>query len=946
MTARALAQAYRPGDLALASVAPLQAWFGSGGGSADAATAADGLSAPVGPPYPPDVVLLGPAGPARDSSLLAAVVEWLVRRPPPRGCVGALLLTPSRERAEGLMEAAWALGERLSGRGLGLPGEAPGAGEAAAGAAAAGGEASGRRSRPEGSVLHVMAAHGGTTFRDDVSALRASPPELLIATPGRAAELLSSTKVKLSPLFCGLGLLAVDGAELLAEPGLLGQVEQLLRLLPNTPLSGPAAIGHRRDSPGTASSAPLVTLLAATPPLTRPRAGAGAQTPAPVQSRAAAPGGSGTAVQLGPDLGLLASLALRPGFVVASLPRMAAAGPGPTAAEAGGSGAAAAAAGWGPGAAAGGGDAAGAGQGGSLAAAVAAALPRAAAALLGPGLARAQQQGQPLSLPPVPLHVFPLPYREHLPYLYVILRQHMLAQGRHKVVVQLPAAKLASLYAKLFQALGFPAAEAHTSRSDAGRAAAVRDFAAGPRGLLFATPELGAAAAADPRAAVTLIVWVGVPRPGSQVVGQMAAVQQAGAAAALGGGLGPAGGEGGRASAGGGYSEDAVPSGAGPAPPVPRCLLLIPEIDGAAAVAAAARVEEALAAAGLGRVVPVQPGPWAGPLEAVQRRVGLALGRVAPSVKQRGLEGLLGHLWASHARGGAGGAALPLPLPPPPPQALAARGQAPRSPPPPAAPALGAEQLGLWARQFAATVGLPQPPLLSRFAAARMGLGLAGGAGPTGVVLVAAYPPPLGLVRRVRPPPPPPEPAWATHLRNKKRRLALRAHQQRLREQQEAKRARMAEARARREARVAGREPAPAAEAEAEAKAAAEASVEAEGSPHAPGMQQAKGKGRGDEAAGPRRRTRKAVGDAAKPDRGQGGAQQGPSRDPARSSAVGAHLVEPGVQEAEQRPPSAGQRPKRQQAQAGGREHGAQRGPKGVPRPRRQQPKGGAGDAA
>ena len=59
------------------------------------------------------------------------------------------------------------------------------------------------------------------------------------------------------------------------------------------------------------------------------------------------------------------------------------------------------------------------------------------------------------------------------------------------MLVQLPSAALASLYARVFQSLGFPAAEAHGRTPPATREAAVRAFLSGPRGLLFTTPGAG-----------------------------------------------------------------------------------------------------------------------------------------------------------------------------------------------------------------------------------------------------------------------------------------------------------------------------------------------------------------------------------------------------------------------------------------------------------------------
>lgn len=65
------------------------------------------------------------------------------------------------------------------------------------------------------------------------------------------------------------------------------------------------------------------------------------------------------------------------------------------------------------------------------------------------------------------------------------------------------------------QALGFPAAEAHSRMSAQARAAAVRDLREGPRGLLVGTDPLGGSLAgagghggAGAGAQLTLVVWV------------------------------------------------------------------------------------------------------------------------------------------------------------------------------------------------------------------------------------------------------------------------------------------------------------------------------------------------------------------------------------------------------------------------------------------------------
>ncbi|GIL48183.1 hypothetical protein Vafri_4868 [Volvox africanus] len=261
--------------------------------------------------------------------------------------------------------------------------------------------------------------------------------------------------------------------------------------------------------------------------------------------------------------------------------------------------------------------------------------------------------------PLVPLHVLAVSYEEHLPYLYVIIRQHMLSEGRHKIVVQFPSANLAKLYACLFQALGFPAATAHSRMGQAARQEAVRDFAAGHRGLLFCTELTGL----DAGCGLTMVLWVGLPHRPSQLVQHMAAIQQAAsvaaastAAAAAAAGAAP-GGQLGSVDAQSQHPQTApvitnasisiagavpsttesssemnatgVPAVTGArfpavtAAPVPlqpvRCLLLLNDVEKLRPVVVAAG--EAMAAAELGRVLPVQPGGLSGPLDSVSRRI-------------------------------------------------------------------------------------------------------------------------------------------------------------------------------------------------------------------------------------------------------------------------------------------------------------------------------------
>ncbi|GLC52288.1 hypothetical protein PLESTB_000605300 [Pleodorina starrii] len=1042
-TARALARGFRAGDLALASAGPLQVWcrglstasrtppamqpqqppvpapgspprtagrapssgapqrpgpaglragdggdglargghnppggnavrFGGGGGAAageGGGGSGRGGGAAAGRDVDVDVLLLGPTGRPRDLSVLAAAVERLALRPAGRCCVGCVVLCPSRERVEALQEAAFAL---LSERGGG-----PGA-------------------------MHVMSVHGGTGFREDVSGLRSQPPDVLIATPMRLFELITTEQVRLGHLFESVRVLILDGGEVLATRTLRSQVERLLRLLPNTPTYTAArrapARGLLRNPAAPATSAAaaavpasgdpraparaLVTLMAAADYTAIAAGGAAAaggggaaaaapsathmraQAPAPARQSgsvvattgtaaaavAAAGGGSAAAAALRRHADQLLAVG-RPARHSASLAPPPAPPP-PTAPPSGvgpcGAAAAAAAA------AAptselravtrvalrsgfvtfrlgvGGGDVdrlSGDGHGydadggggcgitaGSLAAAVAAALgegpgegPAAASPLTGrqettsgsesdpdlvvrsgvtrgsvaappvgspsgattaaeaeaaasaspgdvtertsPGsrgppslslsrttsspppavgfasAAAAASAASPPSLSPsslpskpppphqqqlVPLHALAVPYEEHLPYLYLIIRQHMLSEGRHKIAVQFPSAALAALYAALFRALGFPAALATGRAGRAGRQEAVRDLSAAHRGLLFCTETTGV----DPGCGLSLVLWVGLPRRPGQLVRQMAAVQQAAAAAII-------------AASDAAAARERQPTAAAPPlpppplpppqppplPPLPRCLVMLHDVDSPRSVAVAAA--EALAVAGLGRVVPVQPGAWSGQLDSVSRRIEAALPKVSPALKLEGLEGLMGYMWAARAAAAAAAAAAAGGA------AAAAGGGGGGGGGAGGGGAVGnggggggggaggggegwlgdsaglgpqpEQQLGVWARRFATALGMPQPPLLSRHVAARMGL-----RSVPGVTLVdfhAARPPP--------PQPPPPPARTRTRPRGLVIRLRLKAlrqakQQQQLAAQREAERRAAQEAKQRR----------------------------------------------------------------------------------------------------------------------------------------------------
>ncbi|GLC36279.1 hypothetical protein PLESTF_001733300 [Pleodorina starrii] len=1033
-TARALARGFRAGDLALASAGPLQVWcrglstasrtppamqpqqppvpapgspprtagqapssgapqrpgpaglragdggdglargghnppggnavrFGGGGGAAageGGGGSGRGGGAAAGRDVDVDVLLLGPTGRPRDLSVLAAAVERLALRPAGRCCVGCVVLCPSRERVEALQEAAFAL---LSERGGG-----PGA-------------------------MHVMSVHGGTGFREDVSGLRSQPPDVLIATPMRLFELITTEQVRLGHLFESVRVLILDGGEVLATRTLRSQVERLLRLLPNTPTYTAArrapARGLLRNPAAPATSAAaaavpasgdpraparaLVTLMAAADYTAIAAGGAAAaggggaaaaapsathmraQAPAPARQSgsvvattgtaaaavAAAGGGSAAAAALRRHADQLLAVG-RPARHSASLAPPPAPPP-PTAPPSGvgpcGAAAAAAAA------AAptselravtrvalrsgfvtfrlgvGGGDVdrlSGDGHGydadggggcgitaGSLAAAVAAALgegpgegPAAASPLTGrqqttsgsesdpdlvvrsgvtrgsvaappvgspsgattaaqaeaaasaspgdvtertsPGsrgppslslsrttsspppavgfasAAAAASAASPPSLSPsslpskpppphqqqlVPLHALAVPYEEHLPYLYLIIRQHMLSEGRHKIAVQFPSAALAALYAALFRALGFPAALATGRAGRAGRQEAVRDLSAAHRGLLFCTETTGV----DPGCGLSLVLWL---------VRQMAAVQQAAAAAII-------------AASDAAAARERQPTAAAPPlpppplpppqppplPPLPRCLVMLHDVDSPRSVAVAAA--EALAVAGLGRVVPVQPGAWSGQLDSVSRRIEAALPKVSPALKLEGLEGLMGYMWAARAAAAAAAAAAAGGA------AAAAGGGGGGGGGAGGGGAVGnggggggggaggggegwlgdsaglgpqpEQQLGVWARRFATALGMPQPPLLSRHVAARMGL-----RSVPGVTLVDFH------AARPQPPQPPPPPARTrTRPRGLVIRLRLKAlrqakQQQQLAAQREAERRAAQEAKQRR----------------------------------------------------------------------------------------------------------------------------------------------------
>ncbi|KAG2441559.1 hypothetical protein HXX76_003180 [Chlamydomonas incerta] len=889
-TARALARTFRAGDLAYASAGPLRLWCegpaaasatasgASAGSSASGAAsgagfgaAGDAAGAPAPAPgprpgrapvaAPPDVLLLAPVGTPRDLCILVAAIERLLERPPPRGCVGCLVLAPSRERAAALHEAAFALlGERGGGAAV-------------------------------GDSMHVQVVHGGAPFRDDVAALRANPPQLLVATPGRLGQLLrggsdgggggggagggpgggrrggrEGGEVKLGHLFGDVRLLLLDSADqLAASPELRAATEALLRRLPGTRLATPAADAaaaaaaagrgrarataaeRGRDGGGGGAGGaggaggPVLVLAAAAdlageggaPRLPAIAAAAAAAAAHPAHPAVAA----GAAVDsLNPALQALARVALRPGYAVMPM-RPAGAAHASTATTVASANDRSPAVGL----------QAPAGQD-TLAGAVTAALSlalaagrssrrntAAAAAAAEPPTA-VPSAAAPPPPPPLPLHVLPVSYGDHLSYLYVVLRQHMISEARHKMVVQLPTAALASLYARIFAALGFPAAEAHGRTPPAAREAAVRAFASAPRGLLFTTPGAGPGmlGAGGGGSAPSLTVWVGPPPP-TLLTQQLAALQQSSAAAAasavdlmllppqaLQQQLQP-----------GQQPQQqpqpaAVPAAAAaaaPPPLPPRCLMLLTGLEqythaaqngrgrgggsggsggpAAATEAVLAATEAALAAVGLGRMLVLQPGSWTGALEAVQRRVGQAMPKVSMPLKQRALEGLLGHLWATstasaaaaagHAagRGSSGSSSstarsrvtpdMPVAAaPPPPPRAqelqlqpparpsAAPEGRRPGPGPVVAPGTLSPGQLGMAARAFAAVMGMPQPPQLSRSAAAAMGLSHI-----PGVSLRAPTPPTLP-----KPPGRPPRPQRDSKRQAKlrrERRIKLRA---------------------------------------------------------------------------------------------------------------------------------------------------------------------------
>ncbi|KXZ52621.1 hypothetical protein GPECTOR_9g666 [Gonium pectorale] len=558
--------------------------------------------------------------PQAAAAAAAATCETLINdglRQWPTGpnLVGAVLLAPTRERAEALQEAAF---ELLSER------------------------------AEAGHAMGMRAIHGGTRLREDVAGLRAQPPDLLVATPGRLTALLTGDEVKLGHLFESLRALVLDGGEKLGELGFLQQARR----------TSPAAPAAAAGPPMT----PAGLLGAASAPV--------AAAPVSVEAAAAA-------------VDALVRVALRPGYVSARVGSLLRDPPAPAAAAAMALAApplpapSAAAMGTAPTAAAGHSSSDAYDRNNSvrlpdvpympytLADAVAEALGEGASTTLALGGAAVRQQpAAPPSSPP-PLYLAAVPYEEHMPYLYAMLRQHVLSQGRHKVVVQFESASLAALYAALFQALGFQVAQAHCRVAGAGRAAAAEDFAAAQRGLLFTT-DVGGPGGLGGGEGLTLVVW-----------------------------------------------------------------------------------------------------PWSGPLDAVRQRLGVAVRKVPPELKQLGLEGLLGSV-AAASSAAAAAAALQHGHP----GAASPGGGG-------GARALG-ELLGSWARRFALVMGMPSPPQLNRQIARRLGL-----SSIPGVALVDPPPPPPR--QRSYPPPRPPRrirgaprpqnpPAW---LLEQQRQAAARQERER-----------------------------------------------------------------------------------------------------------------------------------------------------------------------
>ena len=141
----------------------------------------------------------GQDGHGKTLAFLIPGLERIFREPPPRGHVGLLVVSPTRELAQQTADEAKAL-VRFA--------HAPG-----------------------GGPVRVQVVVGGTNMNREASEFRQTPPAVLVATPGRLNDHLENTR-ELAPLCGALRALVFDEADQLLDMGFRPAIEKLLRALP------------------------------------------------------------------------------------------------------------------------------------------------------------------------------------------------------------------------------------------------------------------------------------------------------------------------------------------------------------------------------------------------------------------------------------------------------------------------------------------------------------------------------------------------------------------------------------------------------------------------------------------------------------------------------------------------------------------------------------------
>lgn len=150
------------------------------------------------PDFQSDCLVQAKTGTGKTAAFLLPCLHTLLnsKKPLPRGQVGVLIISPTRELALQIAKECTSLTSFLTGK----------------------------------NALECHVAFGGTARASNLSKFMSGSPSILVATPGRLKDYLSESEV--AHKFTDMRTLILDEADTMLESGFLADMKQILKLLP------------------------------------------------------------------------------------------------------------------------------------------------------------------------------------------------------------------------------------------------------------------------------------------------------------------------------------------------------------------------------------------------------------------------------------------------------------------------------------------------------------------------------------------------------------------------------------------------------------------------------------------------------------------------------------------------------------------------------------------